>query len=133
MNNKERMRERRKNQEVRERDRVNSRRYWEIHKDSIKAQRKARRDLIKNDPIKSKEYKIQQKQSRDRYKLEKKARNAARYTPITSAYCELCPEDDKLPATQKHHPDYNYPAIFVSCCTKCHVYADNRILNCDIP
>lgn len=40
-------------------------------------------------------------------------------TPLLEL-CELCPEDDLLPATQRHHPDYNYPLLTVSCCDECH-------------
>jgi hypothetical protein len=38
-------------------------------------------------------------------------------------YCELCPDDDKRFAEERHHPDYNYPLVFVSVCRSCHKYA----------
>lgn len=34
--------------------------------------------------------------------------------------CELCPDDDPLPAEERHHPDYALPQIVVSVCRKCH-------------
>jgi hypothetical protein len=35
--------------------------------------------------------------------------------------CELCPEDDKITIDlERHHPDYNYPEIFVTVCGQCH-------------
>jgi hypothetical protein len=37
-------------------------------------------------------------------------------------FCEVCPEDDIQKATSKHHPDYDYPQIIVSCCARCHTY-----------
>lgn len=40
--------------------------------------------------------------------------------------CEVCPEDDIQKATAKHHPDYNYPQIIVSCCDTCHTYLNNE-------
>lgn len=47
--------------------------------------------------------------------------------PVPMAeFCETCPEDDIRKATQKHHPDYNYPTIIVSCCAKCHKYLNNE-------
>jgi ribosomal protein L31 len=36
--------------------------------------------------------------------------------------CELCPDDDKLSATIKHHPDYDYPEVTVDVCRKCHYW-----------
>lgn len=46
--------------------------------------------------------------------------------PIT-ALCETCPEDEVNVATQRHHPDYDYPEITVSCCAKCHWYLNRPI------
>ena len=43
---------------------------------------------------------------------------------IITKFCELCPEDDQQEATQRHHPNYNYPTIFVSCCASCHNYVE---------
>jgi hypothetical protein len=51
------------------------------------------------------------------------ARNHAEKYPLAE-FCEVCPEDDKRKATQRHHPDYAYPDIFVSCCASCHNYID---------
>lgn len=43
-------------------------------------------------------------------------------------FCELCPEDDIRPATQRHHPSYDGDLewFFVSCCASCHYYADRN-------
>ena len=41
-------------------------------------------------------------------------------------FCEVCPEDDVRKATHRHHPDYDYPQIIVSCCTACHTYLNNE-------
>lgn len=40
--------------------------------------------------------------------------------------CELCPDDDKKKAVERHHPDHDYPEIFVSCCRSCHMYIEPR-------
>jgi hypothetical protein len=55
------------------------------------------------------------------------AHNIAEQLPLAK-YCELCPEDDLKPATQRHHPDYNLPSIFISVCAKCHFNIDKRKL-----
>lgn len=51
--------------------------------------------------------------------LMNKAQRIARKIPL-SPYCELCPEDEKTRATDRHHPDYRFPEIFVSLCSECH-------------
>ena len=34
--------------------------------------------------------------------------------------CELCPDDDKrTDKLQRHHPDYDYPTIYVTVCPQC--------------
>lgn len=49
------------------------------------------------------------------------------YHPVPLAkWCEVCPEDDLREATQRHHPDYNYPTIIVSCCQDCHTYLNRE-------
>jgi hypothetical protein len=38
--------------------------------------------------------------------------------------CELCPENDIIKENlARHHPDYNYPEIFVTVCYSCHYFA----------
>lgn len=62
---------------------------------------------------------------RMRHKDRKSARNnAQRNLPLCNKVCELCPEDDVCPATQRHHPDYSEPLIVVYCCDECHRWAD---------
>ena len=53
-------------------------------------------------------------------KMANAQNKAIYYKAPLEKFCELCPEDDKRPATQRHHPDYNYPLIFVSVCASCH-------------
>ena len=39
-------------------------------------------------------------------------------------YCELCPEKDNIgKKLTRHHPDYDYPTIFLTICTVCHRWA----------
>ena len=45
--------------------------------------------------------------------------------------CELCPEGDERKAVNRHHPDYNYPTIFLSLCKSCHVYVHKDLLAID--
>ena len=42
-------------------------------------------------------------------------------------FCETCPEDDIRRATQRHHPDYNFPKIFISCCASCHHFIEKGV------
>lgn len=49
----------------------------------------------------------------------------ARELPIAE-FCEVCPDDDLNKATQRHHPDYDYPLIVVSCCNSCHNYLNRE-------
>lgn len=44
-----------------------------------------------------------------------------------NAECEFCGSTKKL---QRHHPDYDEPAIYVTCCIKCHMWIEGRT---DIP
>lgn len=54
-----------------------------------------------------------------------RAQQKAEKIPLAD-FCELCPDNEKREATQRHHPDYTFPEIFVSCCTSCHSYVDIR-------
>jgi len=60
-----------------------------------------------------------QKKYRKEHQKEANARKNDWRLPLASE-CELCPEDDKQPAIDRHHPDYNYPNIIVSVCGPCH-------------
>jgi hypothetical protein len=55
-----------------------------------------------------------------------RAQQQAKKIPL-GTFCEVCPEDDVRKATQRHHPDYNYPEIFVSCCPSCHKYMESGL------
>jgi hypothetical protein len=48
-----------------------------------------------------------------------RAHNLSKDIPMTK-YCELCPPEDLHLSQMRHHPDYNYPTIFVSTCRACH-------------
>jgi len=48
-----------------------------------------------------------------------------RYHFPLASECELCPEDDKRTENlEHHHPDYDYPEIFVTCCRQCHKWIE---------
>jgi hypothetical protein len=55
-----------------------------------------------------------------------KAHSLARCIPLAE-FCETCPPDDVRKATQKHHPSYEFPRIFVSCCASCHMYIEKGV------
>ena len=38
--------------------------------------------------------------------------------------CEFCGSYETL---QKHHPDYDYPLIYVTCCVACHKWVHNNL------
>lgn len=50
----------------------------------------------------------------------------AQKLPLT-CFCELCPDDDKRVAVVRHHPDYDHPELFVSCCQSCHMFVERRM------
>jgi|WetSurMetagenome_2_1015567.scaffolds.fasta_scaffold154209_1 hypothetical protein len=53
-------------------------------------------------------------------KKQAHARHASAKIPMKD-YCELCPEEDnKEKKLTRHHPDYDYPTIFVTTCPICH-------------
>ena len=62
------------------------------------------------------------------------AQNKAILETVIAPFCELCPENDIKPAKMRHHPDYNYPTIFVSVCQACHsnIHADLEKEKCCI-
>jgi hypothetical protein len=67
-----------------------------------------------------------------KYPEKLRAEKLAQKIPLKE-FCELCPEDDKRKAVMRHHPDYNYPEIFVSTCGACHrcIHNQNWILKCN--
>jgi hypothetical protein len=78
--------------------------------------------------IRSKLARIWMKKYPEKVKAEKLAQKVS-----LEEFCELCPEDDKRKAIMRHHPDYDYPEIFVSVCGACHrhVHNQNWILMCN--
>jgi len=69
---------------------------------------------------------LRTKDGTDLTRKKDRAHNVGRYGRCTLANeCELCPTEDKhLKNLQHHHPDYNYPEIYVTTCPSCHSFAD---------
>ena len=64
-----------------------------------------------------------QNENREYYNKRARAENYVHYhkreLPLARE-CELCPEDDKrTDKLQRHHPDYDYPTIYVTVCPQC--------------
>lgn len=55
------------------------------------------------------------------------AQNTAIKEATLAKFCELCPEDDKREAINRHHMDYDFPLIFVSLCQSCHTYVHAQL------
>ena len=87
----------------REKIRENSRRHYSQHKEELAKKLKLHR--IEN-PKQAKVY------------------NKLSHKKMPECGCELCPEEDVSPATQRHHPDYDYPFIFVYVCAQCHAWVE---------
>ena len=66
----------------------------------------------------------------NKYPEKVRAEKIAKKIPLAE-FCELCPEDDKRKSVMRHHPDYDYPEIFVSVCGSCHrcIHNQDFILN----
>lgn len=63
------------------------------------------------------------------HKIIEKAHKIASKIPLGEC-CELCPDDDKhITKLERHHPDYNYPSIFITCCGECHEAIHSKVLN----
>ena len=73
------------------------------------------------------QYLNQAKKDQKRYRKERPkvyaAVDKARKYPIAKK-CEFCGRTKNL---QRHHPDYNYPEIFVTCCKECHIWIEQDI------
>ena len=52
-----------------------------------------------------------------------KVRRRARAIPLAEC-CEFCGDRENL---MRHHPDYNEPLIFVTCCASCHRWIHESI------
>lgn len=53
---------------------------------------------------------------------------AARTTVLMTSSCELCPDEDRrIENLEKHHPDHDYPDVFVTVCPSCHRFAEEDI------
>jgi hypothetical protein len=120
---------------ISEGQRVRAKRYRDRHPERV---RESRRKWRVNNPEKtmkhSKDY-AQRNRVQRRLKQKVYAENnpevvrchwkAARTTVPMARSCELCPDDDKrVENLEKHHPDHNYPDIFVTVCPSCHHFAE---------
>lgn len=56
-----------------------------------------------------------------------KISSLARYYVPLAKLCELCPDGDKRAASERHHPDYNYPLIIVPTCRECHDWIEKGV------
>lgn len=118
----------------REQNKTKLRRYYENHKQEIleKARKYRQTPEYKR---KRREYEKRRRQ-RPEFKEKERIRNRKRWktqpTRRAKTYvkkkgqkipihkqCEFCPSTGHL---ERHHPDYNYPDIFVTVCSECHWY-----------
>lgn len=58
------------------------------------------------------------------FQRQEHANHIAQKLPLLE-FCELCPDEHVRHAIQRHHPDYDYPEIFVSLCRECHDVIDS--------
>jgi len=95
------------------------REYDQNHKEQI-AERE--REWRRENP----DYKLRNREYNKRNPEKVKAHNLVHDKRISTFIplgleCELCPEDDKrTEKLERHHPDYDYPEIIVTCCKECH-------------
>ena len=99
--------------------------------------RKANRNWNRNHINHSKEYnknhpEVQLNWAKKNRKIRNAEQEALRHVSLAE-FCELCSDDDLRPATERHHPDYDYPLIVVSVCDECHKWIkENELLYDDI-
>jgi uncharacterized protein YdiU (UPF0061 family) len=98
--------------------------YREKHKEEEKAYRRKRyRERIIDEKKYKKEHRELYRNANKKYSLKNPKIKPAQEKALKislAEFCELCPEDDKRVAVERHHPDYDYPLIIVSCCIECH-------------
>jgi len=85
--------------------------------------RECRREASRNHYQKHKDGENSRKKEYLRRNPEKRrAHNYVLYhkLPLASK-CEFCLNVENL---ERHHPDYDYPEIFITCCSLCHSNAD---------
>lgn len=125
---------------------VYNKKWRETHPEYCKAKREAfrqehpnyRREHRLSDAEYSRKYKATHREKRREQELkgslawnhrnpEKvRARNTAADIPMEK-FCELCPKDDsRIDGLERHHPDYEYPTLFVTVCRDCHLYAEEK-------
>jgi len=86
------------------------RRYRETHREQIQERKRKYRQTVAYKNMVHKYEKLLK--TRKRRYAEKKARRL----PL-GELCEFC---DEINGLVRHHPDYNLPEIYVTCCFECH-------------
>jgi hypothetical protein len=85
--------------------------------------------LVRNgDIVVSEEQRQKQREAerswQERNQNKHRAEHIASKIPIGDE-CELCGDTDRL---VRHHPDYDYPTVFVTCCQSCHRNIHSNII-----
>ena len=75
----------------------------------------------KNWRLRNKEHKRTYLKNWRTYQKNKAHRIVDRKSALNSQ-CEFCGSTNDL---EGHHPDYQYPEIFVTCCKSCHTWLDD--------
>lgn len=105
--------------EQREEIKEKSRRFYREHRDEINEKRKGQ--------FTERMKKYQRKYRKENPKIPKAHGVIQRNGKFPLAqFCELCPENDRRKATEHHHPDYDFPEIYVSVCSSCHKWVDKN-------
>ena len=94
--------------------------YREWRRKNIKKDREWHREWAKNNPHTVQKYKENFLMSNGTVKI--KVEQQAQKFPLGSQ-CETCPDNDiKTENLERHHFDYDYPELFVTCCEQCHYF-----------
>lgn len=101
-----------------EKHREGNRKYYQKHKKEIA--RRHRKWRERNKEKLNQYFRNWKKDNPKKYKAHYYISNNKHKFPLNKE-CELCPEDDiKTENLERHHPDYDYPEIYVTVCDKCH-------------
>lgn len=60
-----------------------------------------------------------EREPKNRSKVKRFAQNYALHNLPLEKECEFCGETENL---HRHHPDYDFPEIIVTCCGSCHLF-----------
>jgi len=110
--------------ENRDKKRKIEQRYRDNHREQIREKSRRQKATYRKRHLK----RIQE--YREKNKKKTSAQNLLNHHPEKyplASECELCPEDKRVENLQHHHPDYDYPEIYVTVCPFCHYYADKYI------